>query len=101
MFTNDIFSIRLIFLRKKAGLTQEEIANIIHIERSTYAYYEIGKTTPSYKVIEALCNLYQVTADWLLFGKPIFDNEKTLCDEIESFCDYNRGEIYKKFRKSK
>ena len=101
MFTNDDFSIRLIFLRKKAGLTQKEIASIIHIERSTYAYYETGKTTPSYKVVEALCNLYQVTADWLLFGKPIFDNEKTLCDEIESFCDYNREEVYKKFRKYK
>ncbi len=88
-------------MRKKAGLTQKKTADIIHIDRSTYAYYETGKTTPSYKVIKALCNLYQVTADWLLFGKPIFDNEKMLCDEIDSFYDYNREEVYEKFRKHK
>ena len=85
MFTNDDFSIRLIFLRKKAGFTQEELANIIHIERSTYAYYETGKTTPSYKVIEALCNLYQVSSDWLLFGKPILEADKLLSDEFTVF----------------
>ena len=99
MFTNKDFSIRLVFLRKKAGLSQKETADIIHIERSTYAYYEIGRTTPGYKVVEDLCNLYKVTADWLLFGKPMSHCEKMLYDEVASFYNYDREEVYEKFRK--
>ena len=101
MFTNKDFSIRLIFLRKKVGLTQEEIANIIHIERSTYAYYEIGKTAPSYKVIECLCKLYEVSADWLLFSNPVFDCEKLLCDQVAEFYNSSRKEVYEKLRYNK
>lgn len=37
---------RLRELRIKSGYTQSQIAKILNIDRSTYSYYEIGKTTP-------------------------------------------------------
>lgn len=36
------FSTNLRFLRKVNGFTQKELAVLLHIDRSTYAYYEIG-----------------------------------------------------------
>ena len=33
-------------LRKNCGYTQKEVAKELGVDRSTYAYYETGKTTP-------------------------------------------------------
>jgi len=35
------------FIRERLDLTQEDLARILCIDRSTYAYYETGKTLPS------------------------------------------------------
>ncbi|MDR2073797.1 MAG: helix-turn-helix domain-containing protein [Oscillospiraceae bacterium] len=37
--------------RKKLGLSQFQIAQELNIERSTFAYYELGKTIPDIKTI--------------------------------------------------
>ena len=38
---------KLKLLRHKYDLTQDDVANALEIHRSTYAYYEIGRTIPS------------------------------------------------------
>ena len=60
------FSTNLRFLRKVNGFTQKELAVLLHIDRSTYAYYEIGKTKPSFHAAAWLARFYQVTLDELL-----------------------------------
>lgn len=47
-------------LRKSAGLSQREIAEMLHINRSTYTYYEMGKTTPGLETLCLLAKLYRV-----------------------------------------
>lgn len=52
--------------RKKAGMTQEELSQTIGINRSAYAYYEIGTTTPKPETICKLAKLYNISTDELL-----------------------------------
>ena len=47
-------------LRTKFGLTQKEVADALEIERSTYTYYELGKTTPSWNAIKKLAQIFQI-----------------------------------------
>lgn len=54
-------------LRKNFGLTQQEVADILGIDRSTYTFYEAGKSTPSKENIVKLCDIFNVTVGYL-FG---------------------------------
>lgn len=56
---------QLRYLREKNGLTQQELADALCIERSTYTYYEKG-VHPSLPILMSLALLYDVTTDFLL-----------------------------------
>ena len=62
-----MFSDRLKELRKKHGLTQEQLASIIGVERSSIGKYE-GKSRiiPSNDVLNALADYFNVSLDYLL-----------------------------------
>ena len=45
-------------LRKEKGLSQESLADIIHVSRSAIAKYENGKGIPSDDVLEAITNYF-------------------------------------------
>lgn len=59
----------LIKLRKSHKLTQEQVANILKIKRSTYAYYE-RNVIPSPENISRLAFIFNVSVHELLFGVP-------------------------------
>ena len=61
---------RLRYLREYNAVTQREIADALCIERSTYAYYELGETQPSLLTLVKLARLYDVTTDYLLGIQP-------------------------------
>lgn len=50
-------------LRTISGLVQEDVADYLGIARSTYTYYETGKTSPSIYMLYELAKLYNVTID--------------------------------------
>lgn len=60
------FSIRLKELRTKSKKTQEDIANLLHIKRSTYGEYERGKITPPVDKIEQLADIFGVKPHYLI-----------------------------------
>lgn len=60
------FGERLRALRRANDWTQEEISKLLSMVRSTYAYYETGKTSPDYKTLVKIANLFDVTTDYLL-----------------------------------
>ena len=68
---------RLKSLRKNAKLTQEQIAGMLGIDRSTYAYYETNKTSPSIPYLIIISKLYCLTVDELLglTDKPLRLND--------------------------
>lgn len=56
-------------LRKKAAMTQAEIAMRIGVDRSTYAKYENGQSEPNFEMTQKLASLFGVTVDFLI-GSP-------------------------------
>ena len=50
-------------IRKEHKLTQQDIANVLGIDRSTYAFYETGKTTPSVNTLYKLAEIYNVSIE--------------------------------------
>ena len=59
---------RLRYLRNLHGFTQKQVADALNIERSTYTYYETGKTHPDLNAIVKIAKIYSVTLDYLLVG---------------------------------
>lgn len=52
--------------RKKSGMTQKEVADIIGVGQSTYKNYECALREPNGDTIVKLANLFNVTTDYLL-----------------------------------
>ena len=57
--------------RKNCKLTQKQVAQAVHIDRSTYAYYECGTTEPSLITVRKLSEVFGVSLEELL---PSTDN---------------------------
>lgn len=52
--------------RKKNHYTQQQVANILNMQRGSYAKYETGANTPTVDNILKLADLYSVSTDYLL-----------------------------------
>ena len=74
-----MLSDRLRYLREKNGYTQQTIAQVLNIDRSTYTYYETGKTKPDVEVLKKLARLYRITLDQLV------DHRATLKDTSSTY----------------
>ena len=47
--------------RENSGYTQQQMADALNIDRSTYAYYESGKTTPDIKSVNKLLKIFNIS----------------------------------------
>ncbi len=63
------FTERLIDLRKKAGLSQEDLAEQLNISRQAISKWERGESTPDMDNLKVLGQIYNVSMDYLLLGK--------------------------------
>lgn len=93
---------RLKDLRRKKGLSQEELAKLLSTTRSRIANYEQGIREPDMEMQEALADFFNVTIDYL-FGKTEISIEEQLAlsatgssnaDEVREFIEF-----YNDFRK--
>lgn len=57
--------------REKAGLTQKEAALSLDVSVQAVSYWETGSRMPSVEKILQMCDLYNVTADYLLGRTPM------------------------------
>lgn len=64
----EMISLSIKRLRENAGLTQQQVADMLNIDRSTYAYYEIGKTSPSINSLKKLAQIFNVSYEVLIDG---------------------------------
>ena len=60
------FARRMLSLRTEAGLSQQKVADLLEVSKSTISLYETGYTVPDAKTIYKLCDIYHVSADYLL-----------------------------------
>lgn len=57
---------KLISLRKKQGLTQQELAGKLEVSRQAVSKWEVGLAVPNTENLKVLSNLYGVTLDCLI-----------------------------------
>jgi transcriptional regulator with XRE-family HTH domain len=63
-------------LRKDEGMTQQDLADALHVSRQTVSTWETGKNYPSLDVLKSISNLFDVSFEYLLFGgNENMDNE--------------------------
>lgn len=60
------FARRMLSLRTEAGLSQQKVADLLEVSKSTISLYETGYTVPDAKTLYKLCDIYHVSADYLL-----------------------------------
>lgn len=53
-------------LRKKKGLTQKEIADLVHVNRVRYTNWERGNREPDFENLSMLACIFDVSIDYLL-----------------------------------
>lgn len=59
-------------LREQNGLTQKQVSEIMKIDRSTYSYYETGRTVPDMYTLAVLSRIYNITPEYMMslcYGK--------------------------------
>ena len=77
------FGKRLYELRKKAGLSQEELAEALDVTRQTVSKWEVGDSTPDMAKLTAMGAFFGISLDELVLGRPPEGGRKqfTLQDE--------------------
>lgn len=54
-------------LRKEKGYTQQELANILGVGKSTISMYEVGERVPDYDMLAKIAQVFNVDIN-ILFG---------------------------------
>ena len=60
------FHEKLKMLRKKKGLTQQEVADFFGIKQPIYQKWESGRRKPTYENLSMLACIFDVSLDYLL-----------------------------------
>ena len=78
-----MLSDKLSNLRKKRGLTQEELALELFISRSMIAKYETGKAYPTNEILQKIADYFEISVDELVQREELIDeHSKTLEDNL-------------------
>ncbi len=57
---------KIVWCRKRAGLSQEELAEKVGVSRQAVSKWELGDATPEVGKLVLLAKTFGVTTDWLL-----------------------------------
>ena len=91
---------KLVYLRKKQGLSQLKLAEMMNVSRQAISRWETGIAVPSAENLKYLGNLYNVSLDYLFNNDvdEMEENEKAP-EEIAEIS--NNGKKHSKKRKTK
>jgi 2-polyprenyl-3-methyl-5-hydroxy-6-metoxy-1,4-benzoquinol methylase/DNA-binding XRE family transcriptional regulator len=68
-------NLKISVLRKKKGITQQELADVLGVSFQTISKWENGVTMPDISILPELVAYFDVTTDELLGLKPLKDEE--------------------------
>ncbi len=77
---------KLLYLRKKAGLSQEDVAEKLSVSRQTVSKWETDQTVPELNKAKLLSQLYNVSYDYIVSGSHIGSDVtgiEMIVDEID------------------
>lgn len=80
---NCIFGENLRKLRKRSGLTQQELGDKIGISKQQISDYECGKKAPGLSTLNAVADFFEVSTDFLL-GRIDFEDNSL----VGAVCEY-------------
>ncbi len=80
--------------RKKMGLTQQNIADIFSLDRSSYSYYETGKTSPSIETLVKLARMFGTSVEDLIGTKKQSPIADPILNDDPSFT-FKKGSVTK------
>lgn len=67
------FSEKLAQLRKSKGLTQEQLADELHVSRTAISKWENGRGIPSIDSLQLIARFFEITVDDLLSADAVLD----------------------------
>ncbi len=84
-----VLSDRLRALR--GSQSQSDMANQLGMKQPQWARYENGSSSPGVDILEKICRIHSVSADWLLglkddYNKKVIGRQKPSCTQ----CPYKR-----------
>lgn len=83
---------KLLKLRKKKGLSQEEVADILHVTRQTVSKWETDQSMPDFDKVVPICNLYEISTEELFHGEISTPREveEVSIENTSTYQNYNR-----------
>lgn len=79
-------------LRKKKGLTQEELAEALYVSRTAVSKWESGRGYPNIDSLKAIAAYFSVTIDALLSGEKLISiAEQENQSNLRNLCDFLFG----------
>ena len=83
---------KLLKLRKKKGLSQEEVADILHVTRQTISKWETDQSMPDFDKVVPICNLYEISTEELFHDEvsTVREGEEVLEENTILDQNYNR-----------
>lgn len=86
------FGEKLQLLRKKEGITQEALAEVLYVSRTAVSKWESGRGYPNIESLKDISEFFSVSIDDLLSAdKLIFIAEKENKESIRGLCDIMSG----------
>ena len=70
-------------IRRANRYTQQQVSDILNIERSTYASYETGRNRPDVALLQNFAKIFNVTVDFILNIEP--QNGLAVYDDVVSY----------------
>ena len=61
-------------LRKEKNITQDQLAEQLHVTRQAISNWEIGKTQPDIETLSAMAEYFEVTVEELIYETPQKNN---------------------------
>ena len=73
------------FLRRKAGLTQAELAKKLHIKQYNISDYEIGRIEPNINTLINFAEVFNVSIDFLVGRKSKTDDKTDIENNVDNY----------------
>ncbi len=68
-------------IRAEKGMTQEQLAERLHVTRQAVSNWEQGKTQPDVETLSAMAEVFEIPVEELIYGKAIHKESKVVIEK--------------------
>ncbi len=94
---------KIYLLRKRSGMSQDELAETMDVSRQSISKWEAGKSTPSIESLVAMSEIFGVSVDYLVKdeAKPDEDVKASKGEPDASVADIDETDLGQKLEETK